>query len=225
VKVFIITLFELYISASFQYFPYTTILDQLQAILVQKPVFWPLLSDLPYDSVTARLAPAVCASRKLKRPGYPLLDRTPEPCDSASGMDIEQAYGVIVIDRGEPSRLLLVRHRAGHWGFPKGHADAGESARETAARELAEETGLTDVTYLGTEPIIERYRLARKGRERDKTVTFFVAEAVNSTAVRHQPEELLEVRWATINEAAKLLTFESGKATLQTVCERTGLDA
>ena len=42
----------------------------------------------------------------------------------------------------KPTRLfLLIQHQAGHWAFPKGHANPGESPAETARREFAEETG------------------------------------------------------------------------------------
>lgn len=42
--------------------------------------------------------------------------------------------------------LLLVKRRnpplSGHWGFPGGHLELGETLAEAAARELREETGL-----------------------------------------------------------------------------------
>lgn len=49
----------------------------------------------------------------------------------------------VVVEEGH---VLLVRRRnppdAGLWGFPGGKADPGETIRETAARELTEETTL-----------------------------------------------------------------------------------
>jgi ADP-ribose pyrophosphatase YjhB (NUDIX family) len=45
------------------------------------------------------------------------------------------------------SRLLLVQRlrepEASHWGLPGGKTDWGETTRETCAREIAEELGLT----------------------------------------------------------------------------------
>ena len=45
----------------------------------------------------------------------------------------------------------------GHWGFPKGHQDAGESEKETAIRELKEETGIDAVNLLEDKTFTEHY--------------------------------------------------------------------
>lgn len=51
---------------------------------------------------------------------------------------------VVVIDKGK--MLLVLRGRgairSGFWAPPGGHVDAGDGVRETAVREVAEETGL-----------------------------------------------------------------------------------
>lgn len=52
--------------------------------------------------------------------------------------------GAVVVD--DDGRLLLVRRGhapfAGSWSLPSGRAEPGESARQAARREVAEETGL-----------------------------------------------------------------------------------
>lgn len=45
--------------------------------------------------------------------------------------------------RAGRSAFLVVKNKNGrHWGFPKGHMEYGESERQTALREVLEETGL-----------------------------------------------------------------------------------
>lgn len=65
-----------------------------------------------------------------------------------------------VMLRGD--QVLLARRRnppdAGLWGFPGGHVDPGETALAAAARELAEETGITAIPrlYLDNVDLIRR---------------------------------------------------------------------
>ena len=56
----------------------------------------------------------------------------------------EKSCGALVVRRGaESPEILLIKHNGGHWAFPKGHVEAGETEEETALREVQEETGLT----------------------------------------------------------------------------------
>lgn len=55
-------------------------------------------------------------------------------------MEIEGAGGVVFNRSGH---VLLISHRDGHWVFPKGHLDHGETPLEAALREVEEEAGVT----------------------------------------------------------------------------------
>ncbi len=52
---------------------------------------------------------------------------------------IPGAGGVVFNHKGE---VLLLGRASGHWVFPKGHIDPGESKLEAALREVEEEAGL-----------------------------------------------------------------------------------
>ena len=109
----------------------------------------------------------------------------------------EISFGIIPIKEG---KTLLVKHRKGHWAFPKGHAEEGEKPEESACRELFEETGLKVTALLGPS-FEESYCYA----DVDKRVTYFLAEV--SGEINIQPEEIEEVRWLTLGEAHALATF------------------
>lgn len=55
---------------------------------------------------------------------------------------IVQAAGVLIFTRSKPQQFLLLKH-GDRWDLPKGHAEPGESIRETALRETEEETGIS----------------------------------------------------------------------------------
>lgn len=62
-------------------------------------------------------------------------------------MERERCAGGIVL--GDAGTIALVWSRnSKRWLFPKGKIDAGEDTETAARREIAEETGLTDLEYL-----------------------------------------------------------------------------
>jgi 8-oxo-dGTP pyrophosphatase MutT (NUDIX family) len=127
-------------------------------------------------------------------------------------MDPEQetSYGIIPLKRkGENWQVLLIKHRAGHWSFPKGHPEEKESPLESAKRELLEETGLKVKKILSGSPLKEAYRYKRAGRLIDKTVEYFLAEVEGEASI--QAEELADSCWVSVPDAAGRATFPEGK--------------
>lgn len=125
----------------------------------------------------------------------------------------ESSFGIIPLRRcGADWEVLVIQHRSGgHWAFPKGHAEVGESPTQTAVRELAEETGLSVVRFLKQEPFIEEYHFKRNGVPTDKTVTYFLAE-VGNEEIRLQDLELIQYQWIPIEQASHVVTFPQAKA-------------
>ena len=132
----------------------------------------------------------------------------------------ETAFGVVAVRRDpDAERFLLVRHRLGHWGFPKGHAEPGETPVVAARRELAEETGVTDCAIETTAAFTEHYDLVRRGRPVRKTVTYFLG-LTRTRDLCWQQDELQDARWATAAEAAALLTYPEARRILREAAAR-----
>src|SRR5687767_4031390 len=72
---------------------------------------------------------------------------------------IETSSGGVVFRRDEAAdhRFLLIRDPYGNWGLPKGHLEGGETPREAAIREVAEETGLVELAVVDQLPTIDWY--------------------------------------------------------------------
>lgn len=121
------------------------------------------------------------------------------------------SYGIISV-RKEPAgwQVLLVQPHEGWWGFPKGHAEAGETPEAAAERELFEETGLKILKLLPFTPLEENYKFWFKGQRYDKTVRYFVAEV--SGQIRVQPEEIKSARWIAVEQAEDLATYPESKS-------------
>lgn len=126
-------------------------------------------------------------------------------------MITEKSYGVIPLrQEGKSWQVYLVCHNAGHWAFPKGHPEAEESAQQTAARELSEETGLSIVRFLSFPPIEEQYSYTRDNQKFDKTVTYYFAEVEGD--VKLQEAEISEGCWLDLEKAQEQITFPEGRA-------------
>ena len=120
----------------------------------------------------------------------------------------EKSCGAIVYRKSHGNiEILLIRHiNSGHWSFPKGHVEAGETEVETAIREIREETSIdviVDSTFRETVSYSPK-------RDTQKVVVYFLALARNYDFVP-QEEEIAEIRWVDIVHATNLLTYENDK--------------
>lgn len=126
----------------------------------------------------------------------------------------DYSFGIVPVRRENGRALyLLIQHRAGHWSFPKGHAEPGETALETARRELREETGIADVDVVEGRTFIEHYDTVKRGKDIDKTVTYFLGW-VKRPDVRIQAEEVRDYAWLDAASAAERITFEETRRIL-----------
>jgi 8-oxo-dGTP pyrophosphatase MutT (NUDIX family) len=118
---------------------------------------------------------------------------------------VRQAGGVVIRRDGRRTRVLVVRSSDGlNWLFPKGHIEAGETAKEAALREVREEAGADGEVrrFLGH----ERYT---QGRWRVE-VAYYLVE------YRHDVDRIedRDLRWHTPAAARRALSFDSLKLVL-----------
>lgn len=120
------------------------------------------------------------------------------------------SYGIVPVKRDADSwYVLLIRHRAGHWAFPKGHGEVGETQHETAERELKEETNLSIVRYLDDKAYREAYFFRRGDEVVDKMVEYYLAEVEGEVVL--QVEEVSDFVWLPIKDARKRLSFDEAR--------------
>jgi 8-oxo-dGTP diphosphatase len=125
----------------------------------------------------------------------------------------KSAGGVVVRLDEREARYLLIRDGYGHWGFPKGHLERGERADTAALREVMEETGLRQVSVVGSIGAIE-WRFRFRGRVIQKHCEFFLMESASGDTRPQKSEGITDCRWATIREAHDLLDYENARSVL-----------
>ena len=73
--------------------------------------------------------------------------------------------------------VLLLQYPQGHWDLPKGHVEQGDTDRQaTMRRELAEETGITNLVVMDGFEERTEYSFRHKGRRQSKEVYWYIAE-------------------------------------------------
>jgi 8-oxo-dGTP pyrophosphatase MutT (NUDIX family) len=135
-------------------------------------------------------------------------------------MKYEKSAGAIIFrESGEGRQYLLLAYpgledrNKIYWGFPKGHVEAGESEAETARREIGEETGINDYTFVEGFKEKEKYMFKREGGFVNKTSVYFLAKT-NQEGVVISPEHV-GFEWLFMGRAVKRLSFKNARELLK----------
>lgn len=132
------------------------------------------------------------------------------------------SYGIVPLFKEGEDYQVLVVHQISYrgddfWILPKGHAELGESPADTARRELAEETGVSEVITEAEPTFSIDYTFTHKNTKIHKTVQYFIGFCATKQTHITQPEEIKDLRWCSFKEAEELLTHQNSKNILEQV--------
>ena len=120
-------------------------------------------------------------------------------------------------------KVLLLRHSSissrggGHWDFPKGHIDDGETEIQTALRELEEETGITHANIIDGFRDTITYTFSGGQGQIEKEVVFFIAFTKESNVTLSH--EHIDYSWLDFDSAFSRLTYDNARQVLRNAIE------
>lgn len=130
-----------------------------------------------------------------------VLESTTLPNGRAMQLEVVRHPGgaaVVALDAdGRVCLLRQYRHAAGGWiwELPAGKRDAGEDPRQTAARELEEEAGLTARRWQPLGGILSSPGVFTE------VVYLFLAQELTRVPARAERHEVFEVHWVALTDA------------------------
>jgi len=118
------------------------------------------------------------------------------------------AGGVVWRQFNDVVQILMIQDRVGRWTIPKGHVEPGESIEQTAVREVAEETGLTNLR-LGERLDKLHFFYRREGKLIFMTTHVFLMQAKGDTnaLIPEDSEGIADAKWFDAVEAMGLVEY------------------
>jgi 8-oxo-dGTP pyrophosphatase MutT (NUDIX family) len=142
-------------------------------------------------------------SRRHGRPNKPKNQR------GAKAVREYTAGGVVFRVVNERPQILMIQDRLGRWTIPKGHVEPGEKIEQTAVREVAEETGLTNLR-LGEKLDKLHFFYRKEGKLIFMTTYVFLIEATGDTdaVIPEESEGIVDAKWFDYEEALSLIEYK-----------------
>lgn len=156
------------------------------------PEALPLKSEREKTNALSRLT-----TRVFKKPAIQEIVREP----TAGGIVFR-----IMHDRKD-IEILLIQDSKGRWTIPKGHIEPGETAKQTAIREIGEEAGLFHIqvlTWLG--------KIQFQYRRIDKlvlmTTQIYLVRAMDDAETPTKEQWMKGIKWFKFNDAIDVIEYE-----------------
>lgn len=126
----------------------------------------------------------------------------------------EKSCGLVLFRKENGINFFLILHYpGGHFDFPKGHVEENEDEKQTAARELTEETGITDIEFIDGFRDHVSYVYRRKGILSKKQVVYFLAKTTTKEiTLSHEHQGYV---WLPYEKALKKISFDNSREILK----------
>lgn len=103
--------------------------------------------------------------------------------------------------------ILLIQDAKKRWTIPKGHVEPEEEPKQTAEREIREETGLQDMkVYNWLGKVHFRYRRAHTLVL--MTMHIYLVQGLNDTNKLNPEDWLNDIKWFSAQEAIDKIAYE-----------------
>ncbi len=121
------------------------------------------------------------------------------------------AGGVVV---GPEGKIVVVEQAHSAWSLPKGHIDEGETPLEAAKREIAEESGVTQLELIKPLLSYQRFKTAIAGGDSQvewKTITMYLFKTKQFDLASSDPANP-QALWVDRDSVESRLTHKKDKA-------------
>ena len=121
----------------------------------------------------------------------------------------EPTAGGVIFRRNKAGEIeiLLIQDSKDRWTIPKGHIEEGETAQQTALREIHEEAGLADTKALGWLGKIN-FRYRRVNTLVLMTTQIYLVHAEKNSDKIKKEKWMNDIKWFSFNEALDKIEYE-----------------
>lgn len=128
---------------------------------------------------------------------------------------ITEKAGCFLINKTTKEVALIYRKKHQDYSFPKGHVEKGESLKETAIRETAEETKRVAEILEQYEPFIEKYTTPR-----GENCICYMYFALDKGKSNNMSEDTHDIIWTKIDKVEEKLSYDNLKNTWNSVKDK-----